>query len=110
MHGGTYHTAPGGFNEPSGLAVGMKTFVADTVNQRIARFNTATGAFKPVFGRARLGDGGSERLRLAERRHVERRDEHGLGGRHEEQPGDPVHRTGAPTGRVFGQRGRDAHC
>ena len=39
-----------GFNEPSGMAVGVKTYVADTVNQRMERFTTATGAYDTFWG------------------------------------------------------------
>ena len=42
--------AVGGFNEPSGIAVDTDTFVADTVNQRIEKFTTATGAFSLTWG------------------------------------------------------------
>ena len=47
---GTDHPQPGGFNEPSGLAVDSDTFVADTVNQRIERFDTSTGSFQLLWG------------------------------------------------------------
>ena len=40
----------GGFNEPSGLAVDSQTFVSDSVNQRVQRFATATGAWQLSFG------------------------------------------------------------
>ncbi len=43
--------ADGGFNEPSGAAVGSNdTYVADSVNQRIQKFTTSTGAFEQVIG------------------------------------------------------------
>jgi len=47
---GHNHPAVGGFNEPSGLAVGTQTYVADTVNQRMERFTTATGVFRQAWG------------------------------------------------------------
>ena len=47
---GTNHPALGGFNEPSGLAVDSSTFVADTVNQRVERFTTSSGAFELSWG------------------------------------------------------------
>jgi DNA-binding beta-propeller fold protein YncE len=47
---GTDHPLPGGFNEPSGMAVDSETFVADTVNQRIERFDTSTGNFELLWG------------------------------------------------------------
>jgi DNA-binding beta-propeller fold protein YncE len=47
--GGT-HAPTGGFNEPSGLAVDTNTFVADSVNQRMQRFTTSTGAFNMTWG------------------------------------------------------------
>jgi tripartite motif-containing protein 71 len=47
---GGVHAALGGFNEPSGLAVDTSTFVADSVNQRIERFTTATGSFDLAWG------------------------------------------------------------
>ena len=47
---GHNHPAVGGFNEPSGLAVGTQMYVADTVNQRMERFTTATGMFKQAWG------------------------------------------------------------
>ena len=47
---GTNHPAVGGFNEPSGLAVGTQMYVADTVNQRMERFTTATGVFNQAWG------------------------------------------------------------
>jgi tripartite motif-containing protein 71 len=47
---GNNHPALGGFNEPSGMAVGVKTYVADTVNQRMERFTTATGGFDTFWG------------------------------------------------------------
>ncbi|HYW29531.1 MAG TPA: NHL repeat-containing protein [Gaiellales bacterium] len=40
----------GGFNEPSGIAVDTNTFVADSVNQRIERFTTSTGAYDLTWG------------------------------------------------------------
>jgi DNA-binding beta-propeller fold protein YncE len=41
----------GGFNEPSGEAVGANdTYVADSVNQRIQKFTTSSGAFEQVIG------------------------------------------------------------
>jgi len=40
----------GGFNEPSGIAVDTNTFVADTVNQRMQRFTTSSGAFNMTWG------------------------------------------------------------
>lgn len=40
----------GGFNEPSGIAVDTNTFVADTVNQRMEKFTSATGAFNMTWG------------------------------------------------------------
>jgi tripartite motif-containing protein 71 len=49
----TYGGTPGrngGFNEPSGLAVDSQTFVSDSVNQRVQRFATATGAWQLSFG------------------------------------------------------------
>jgi DNA-binding beta-propeller fold protein YncE len=43
--------ADGGFNEPSGEAVGANdTYVADSVNQRIQKFATSSGAFEQVIG------------------------------------------------------------
>jgi DNA-binding beta-propeller fold protein YncE len=47
---GKNHPALGGFNEPSGLAVGTQMYVADTVNQRMERFTTATGKFNQAWG------------------------------------------------------------
>ena len=47
---GTDHPKPGGFNEPSGLAVDSQTFVADTVNQRIERFDTSSGTYQLLWG------------------------------------------------------------
>jgi tripartite motif-containing protein 71 len=47
---GTDHPAPGGFNEPSGMDVDSETFVADTVNQRIERFDTSSGNFELLWG------------------------------------------------------------
>ncbi|MDX6534510.1 MAG: tripartite motif-containing protein 71 [Gaiellales bacterium] len=42
--------ADGSFNEPSGLAVDGQLFVTDSVNQRVQRFDTATGAWQLSFG------------------------------------------------------------
>jgi tripartite motif-containing protein 71 len=47
--GGT-HAPAGGFNEPSGIAVDTDTFVADSVNQRMQKFTTSTGAFEMLWG------------------------------------------------------------
>ncbi|MDQ1731719.1 MAG: tripartite motif-containing protein 71 [Pseudonocardiales bacterium] len=40
----------GGFNQPSGLAVDGQTFVSDSVNQRVQRFDTPSGSFERSFG------------------------------------------------------------
>jgi len=40
----------GTFNEPSGLAVDTQMFVTDAVNQRVQRFDTATGEWQLSFG------------------------------------------------------------
>jgi DNA-binding beta-propeller fold protein YncE len=42
--------ANGSFNEPSGLAVDGQLFVTDSVNQRVQRFDTATGEWQLSFG------------------------------------------------------------
>ena len=48
---GTTLAQDGGFNEPSGLAIGATyTYVVDSVNQRIGRFVTSTGAFDLNIG------------------------------------------------------------
>jgi tripartite motif-containing protein 71 len=47
---GTDHPRAGGFNEPSGMAVDSQTFVADTVNQRVERFDTSSGKFQLLWG------------------------------------------------------------
>jgi tripartite motif-containing protein 71 len=47
---GGQHAPAGGFNEPSGIAVDTNTFVADSVNQRMQRFTTSTGAFNLMWG------------------------------------------------------------
>ena len=53
--GGT-PAAPGFFNEPYGLAVDTKTFVMDTTNQRVQRFN-ANGGFELLWGERGWGEG-----------------------------------------------------
>jgi DNA-binding beta-propeller fold protein YncE len=45
------------FNEPSGVIVdGSHTYVADSVNQRMQRFDTPTGAFQLEWGERGWGD------------------------------------------------------
>jgi DNA-binding beta-propeller fold protein YncE len=50
------HAPAGLFNEPAGVAVdGTNVFVADSVNQRMQRFATSTGAFQTTFGQRGWG-------------------------------------------------------
>jgi DNA-binding beta-propeller fold protein YncE len=49
----TYGGSPpplGRFNEPSGIAVESKLYVADSVNQRMQRFDAFTGSFEITWG------------------------------------------------------------
>jgi len=45
----------GRFNEPSGIAVDTAIFVADSVNQRFQRFDTATGQLELIWGKRGWG-------------------------------------------------------
>jgi DNA-binding beta-propeller fold protein YncE len=56
MYGGTA-PEPGRFNEPSGIAVDARSlFVTDAVNQRVQRFDAATGRYETQWGKRGWGN------------------------------------------------------